>query len=153
MHPRPCAWSFKLFHLIFANEITSSRRWWRTGKPGVLGSQRVGHDWATEQQQNLCKTQRLALWDRLWSRPFWCQVCVKVLAAQLCLTLCDPTDYSPPGFSVHGISQARMLEWVAIPFSRNRRTQGSNSGLQHCKQILYSLSHQGSPSGVKHRVI
>ena len=118
MHPRLCAWFFKLFHLIFANEITSSRRWWRTGKPGVLGSQRVGHDWATQQQQNLCKTQRLALWDRLWSRPFWCQVCVKVLAAQLCLTLCDPTDYSPPGFSVHGISQARMLEWVATFFSR-----------------------------------
>ena len=32
--------------------------------------------------------------------------------------LCDPTDYSPPGSSVHGILQARILEWVAIPFSR-----------------------------------
>ena len=37
--------------------------------------------------------------------------------AQLCLTLCDPMDYSPPGFSVHGIFQARVLEWVAIAFS------------------------------------
>ena len=35
-----------------------------------------------------------------------------------CLTLCDPMDCSLPGFSVHGISQARILEWVAIPFSR-----------------------------------
>ena len=43
---------------------------------------------------------------------------VKVLVAQLCLTLCDPMDCSPPGSSVHGILQARMLEWVAIPFSR-----------------------------------
>ena len=34
------------------------------------------------------------------------------------LTLCDPMDCSPPGFSVHGISQGRILEWVAIPFSR-----------------------------------
>ena len=34
------------------------------------------------------------------------------------LTLCDPMDYSPPGFSGHGISQARILEWVAIPFSK-----------------------------------
>ena len=35
------------------------------------------------------------------------------------LTLCDPTDCSPPGFSsVHGILQARILEWIAIPFSR-----------------------------------
>ena len=40
------------------------------------------------------------------------------LAAQLCLTLCDPLDCSPPGSSVHGISQAEVLEWVAISFSR-----------------------------------
>ena len=45
-------------------------------------------------------------------------VCVCVLVAQLCLTLCDPTDYSQPGFFVHGILQARILEWIAIPFSR-----------------------------------
>ena len=38
--------------------------------------------------------------------------------AQSCLTLCDPMDCSPPGFSVHGILQARILEWVAISFSR-----------------------------------
>ena len=43
---------------------------------------------------------------------------LKVLAAQLCPTLCDPTDYSPSGSSVHGILQARILEWVAISFSR-----------------------------------
>ena len=42
---------------------------------------------------------------------------VKVSAAQLCLTLCDPMDCSPPGSSVHGILQTRMLEWVAISFS------------------------------------
>ena len=38
--------------------------------------------------------------------------------AQLCLTLCDPMDHSPPGSSGHGIFQARILEWVAIPSSR-----------------------------------
>ena len=37
--------------------------------------------------------------------------------AQLCLTLSDPMDCSPPGSSVHGIFQARVLEWVAIAFS------------------------------------
>ena len=41
-----------------------------------------------------------------------------MLVAQSCLTLCDPIDCSLPGSSVHGISQARILEWVAIPFSR-----------------------------------
>ena len=43
---------------------------------------------------------------------------VKVLGAQLCLTLCNPMDCSLPGFSVHGILQARILEWVTISFSR-----------------------------------
>ena len=37
--------------------------------------------------------------------------------AQSCLTLSDPMDYSLPGFSIHGIFQARVLEWVAISFS------------------------------------
>ena len=43
---------------------------------------------------------------------------MKVKLAQLCLTLCNPMDYSLPGSSVHGILQTRILEWVAIPFSR-----------------------------------
>ena len=48
-----------------------------------------------------------------------------VLVAQLCLTLCDPMDWSLQGSSVHEILQERILEWVAIPFSRgNVQTQG-----------------------------
>ena len=39
--------------------------------------------------------------------------------AQSCPTLCDPMDWSPPGSSVHGIFQARVLEWVPIAFSSN----------------------------------
>ena len=41
-----------------------------------------------------------------------------VLVSQLCLTLCDTMDSSPPDSSVHGILQARILEWVAISFSK-----------------------------------
>ena len=41
-----------------------------------------------------------------------------MLVAQSCLTLCDPMDCSPPGSSVHGILQARILEWVAFSSSR-----------------------------------
>ena len=53
-------------------------------------------------------------------------------------------DCSPPGSSVYGILQARILEWVAIPFSRGIfPTQGLNPGLPHHRQILYP---QGSPS-------
>ena len=45
--------------------------------------------------------------------------CVPVCSlTQSCPALCNPMDYSLPGSSVHGILQARILEWVAIPFSR-----------------------------------
>ena len=45
-------------------------------------------------------------------------ICVCMCFSQFCPTLCDPMDCSPPGSSVHGILQARMLKWVATPFSR-----------------------------------
>ena len=48
---------------------------------------------------------------------------------------------SLPGSSVHGILQARILEWVAISFSRGS-SQWSNPGHLHCRKILYHLSHQ-----------
>ena len=56
-----------------------------------------------------------------------------MLLDQLCPTLCDPMDCSPPGSSVHGISGASILEWVAISFSRGssrarNRTWGSTQG-------------------------
>ena len=41
-----------------------------------------------------------------------------MLVARSCPTLCTPMDCSPPGSSVHGILQTRLLEWAAIPFSR-----------------------------------
>ena len=48
----------------------------------------------------------------------WEQImCMHAKSLQLCLTLCDPTDCSPAGSSVHGILQARTLGWVAMPFS------------------------------------
>ena len=46
------------------------------------------------------------------------------LVAELCLTLCNPIDCSPPGSSVHGILQARILEWVAISFTRDIQDTG-----------------------------
>ena len=60
-----------------------------------------------------------------------------VLVTQSRLTLCDPMDCSPPGSSVHGILQARILEQVAMPFLQGIfLTQGSNSRLSqllHCR--------------------
>ena len=68
-----------------------------------------------------------------------------VSIAQLCLTLCDPMDCSPPYSSVHGIVQATkqssrsLLQGVFL-------TQGLNLGFLQCRQGLYHLSHQGIPT-------
>ena len=76
---------------------------------------------------------------RLVAARGWLAVTVKV--AQSCPALSNSMDYT-----VHGILQARILEWVAFPFSRGIfPTQGSNPGLLHYRQILYQLSHKGSP--------
>ena len=63
-----------------------------------------------------------------------------MLVAQLYLTLCDPMDWSLPGFSVHAILQARIQECHFL-FQGIVPTQGLNPGLLHCRQILYQLSH------------
>ena len=80
------------------------------------------------------------------------QLCVYIyiyvlyLVAQMCPTFCDPMDCSQSGYSVHGNSPGKntgvgchvLLQGI---FS----TQGSDPVLLHCRQILYHLSHQGSP--------
>ena len=68
---------------------------------------------------------------------------VKVLVAQSCLTLRYPMDYSPPGSSVHGILQARILEWVAISFSRDLPNPGMEPTSPALAGRLLPLSHQG----------
>ena len=61
--------------------------------------------------------------------------CYCCLSIKSYLTLCDPMDCSPPGSSVHRILQARILEWVAIFFSRGScQPKDANP---HCRQILY----------------
>ena len=66
-----------------------------------------------------------------------------------CPTLCDPLDCSPPGPSVRGILQARILEWLALPASRGssrpRARTLVSSRLPHCRRVLYLWCHQGGP--------
>ena len=74
--------------------------------------------------------------------------------AQSCPTLCDPMDCSLSGSSIHGIFPGKstgvgchfLLQWI-FP------TQESNLGLPHCRQMLYRLSHQGSPMSYEVSVI
>ena len=69
--------------------------------------------------------------------------CMWLLVTQSSPALCDSMDCSPPDSYVYGILQARVLEWIAIPFSRGIfPTQGLNSSLLHFRQILYSLRYQ-----------
>ena len=70
----------------------------------------------------------------------------RVHACSVVSDSCDPADCSLPGSSVHGILQAKMLEWVAFPSPGDLPDQGLNPGLLHCRQILYCLSKQGRPS-------
>ena len=76
-----------------------------------------------------------------------CLHCIVLcLVAQLCLILCDPMDYSPPGSSVHEDSPRKSTRVGCHALLQEIfPTQGSNLGLPHCRQILYHLSHQGSP--------
>ena len=84
------------------------------------------------------------MFKNLFSKTFYCAVLC--LVTQSCPTLCYPMDCSPPGFSVHGNSPGKntrvgchALLQAIFP------TQGWNPGLLHCRQVLYQLSHQGSP--------
>ena len=64
-------------------------------------------------------------------------MCAKSL--QSCLTLCDPTDYSPPCSSVHGILQARILEWVTMPSARGSFQPRDQTHISNLR--LLSLLH------------
>ena len=74
-------------------------------------------------------------------------MCAKSL--QLCPNLCDPMDCSPPGSSVHGILQARILEWASVPFSRGSSPPRDQTCLSCGCYIaggLFSTEPTGEPS-------
>ena len=93
----------------------------------------------TERAWMLKEGAVLFLFWRLCACAFTTATTLYVWVAKLNPTLWDPMDCSLPGSSVHGILQPRILEWVAIPFSRGIfLTQGLNSSLLHFKQTLPS---------------
>ena len=69
---------------------------------------------------------------------------MNVLVTQSCPTVCDPMDCSPPGSSVHGVLQARILEWVAITFSSDLPDPRFGPG-SPTLQTDSVLSHQAQP--------
>ena len=92
-----------------------------------------------------CKGCRFEPWSGSFpggsdSKESACNVALKVKVTQSCPTICDPMDYIPwnsPGQNT-GVGSLSLLQGI-FP------TQGLNSGLLHCRRILYQLSHKGSP--------
>ena len=87
---------------------------------GVLKEEKRTNIFFFKPRADDCTTKQLILLKDIFSL----KLCRKKESevAQLCLTLCDPTDCSLPGSSVHGIFQARVLEWGAIAFSASAYT-------------------------------
>ena len=82
--------------------------------------------------------------------PVIAHVCMHAKSLQSCLTLCDfIMDCSLPGSSVHGILQAKILEWVAIPSFKGSSQPRDQTHVSYVsctgKQILYHWHHLGSP--------
>ena len=120
----------------WCKELTHWKRpWcWERLKAGGEGGDRGRDYWMASPTR---WTSFSELWDRVKDREAWraavyrvteshttewlnnsnCN-CSEVLVTPSCLTFCNPMDCSPSGSSVHGILQARILEWVAMPFSR-----------------------------------
>ena len=71
-------------------------------------------------------------------------MCVHAKSLQLYLTLCDSKNCSPPGSSVHGILQARILELVAISFSKGSSPPRDQTQVSCIAGGFFTVSHQGS---------
>ena len=69
-----------------------------------------------------------------------------VQSLQSCPILCDPMNCHMPGSSVHGILQARILEWVAMPSSRGSSQNGDGTPVSYLAGRFLLLSHLGSPT-------
>ena len=131
-------------------EAASSREpvedWWLEAVAGSAGQRETGREKITG---------GFIFWGPKVNSSRQSNVCVSLCVFVMCLvagscpTLCHPMDYSPSGFSVHGIFQARILEWVAISSSRESsgpRDWTRASYLCIGRRVLYHWPPLGSPS-------
>ena len=78
-------------------------------------------------------------WYLYWISIYIISEWVSEWVAQSCPTLCDPKDGGPPGSSVRGIFQARILQWVAIPFSRGSSPPRYQTWVSHIASRLVTI--------------
>ena len=89
-------------------------------KPHVFGNELSAFKWWVYLRSHNKENSKIFVIPvvLIFTTTLYCILLKGVYHAQSCLTLCDPMDYSPPCSSVHGISQAKILEWGAISSSR-----------------------------------
>ena len=136
------------------------------GGGGLSGSHRVNLNkslvWTWDPQSPWHLVCKVKGWDSQSQDPFQFQLrfpkCLKNLTAnvaaaaakslQLCQTLCNPRDGSPPGSPVPGILQARTLEWVAISFSNAWKWKVKVKSLSRVRLLAtpWTAAHQAPPS-------
>ena len=116
-HPTNAQSSFKIGILtFFPHGKQFTQVWLRILGPKILGRKR---DWPVRIKQVKANWMRLLLSEICSRHTFpYSSLCSAQSVTQSCPTLCNPIDCSPPGSSVHGILQARILEQVAISCSR-----------------------------------
>ena len=99
-----------------------------------------------------CRGSTLSPW--FWADAFCSSnACIRAKLLQLCLTLWDPLDCSLPGTFVHGVLQARVLEWFTLPFSRGSSHPRDRTHISYIscidRRVLYHWCHLGSPCSSK----
>ena len=101
------------------------------------------YEWGTQETWQWAGAIARALSRKRQGSSLLLQLCV---CAQLCLILCDPMGCGPPGSSVHGILQARILEWVAISSSRGSSRLRDWACVSHISIAgkFFTTSHWGS---------
>ena len=155
----------KLWEEIKFNQVLLRRRQWQPTPvllPGksqgwrilvgcpLWGSHRVRHNWSdlataaasfTEQGSDQYRPRRM--------EPGQIAFVIVMKSTQSCPTLCDPVDSRQPGSYVHGILQARILKWVAIPFSNAWKLKVKMKPLSHARLLVtpWTAVYQAPPMG------
>ena len=119
------SWSLLKLHFNWRSFFSSYCHLWKLRRLGLRSSELSDSQWQKEKWKcsllsciQLFVTPCIVACQAPLSMGFSRQENWSKLVAQWCVTLCNPMDCSLSGSSVHGILQARILEWVAIPFSR-----------------------------------